>query len=200
MTKLAVVGEPARERSSGSATGVDGAAVATSAAGSETAGADGRDGRVTAAAVVSELRRLGHTLATAESLTGGLLGAAVTAVPGSSAAYRGGVIAYATDLKHTLLGVDADQLERFGAVDGDTAAAMAAGVRLRTAATVAVATTGVAGPGGQEGHPPGTVYLGWADERSASSVRLALSGTRDEIRTATVQAALDLVLDRLRST
>ncbi len=156
-----------------------------------------RDGRVTAAAVVSELRRLGHTLATAESLTGGLLGAAVTAVPGSSAAYRGGVIAYATDLKHTLLGVDADQLQRVGAVDGATAAAMAAGVRLLTAATVAVATTGVAGPAAQEGHPPGTVYLGWADERSASSVWLTLSGDRDQIRATTVVAALQLALDRL---
>ena len=150
-----------------------------------------------AADVVAGLRARGLTVATAESLTGGLLGAALTSVPGASAAYRGGVVAYATELKHTLLGVDADHLARAGAVDGGTAAAMAAGVRLRAGADIGVATTGVAGPAAQDGHPAGTVHLGWADATSATSVELALTGSRAEVRAATVAAALALVLERL---
>lgn len=150
-----------------------------------------------AAEVVAGLRARGLTVATAESLTGGLLGAALTSVPGASAVYRGGVVAYATELKHTLLGVDADHLARAGAVDGGTAAAMAAGVRVRAGADIGIATTGVAGPAAQDGHPAGTVHLGWADAGSASSVELALTGGRAEIRAATVAAALTLVRDRL---
>ncbi|WP_460445883.1 CinA family protein [Angustibacter aerolatus] len=112
-----------------------------------------------AADAARTLLAAGATVATAESLTGGMLGAALTAVPGVSAAYRGGVVSYATDLKHALLGVDADLLAREGAVHPDVARAMALGVRDRLGADWGIATTGVAGPDPQDGRPAGTVYV-----------------------------------------
>ncbi len=112
--------------------------------------------------VVRLLGERGLRLATAESLTGGLLAGAVTDVPGASRVFVGGVVAYATSLKHALLGVDADLLERVGAVDPDVAAQMADGVRRRLGADVGLATTGVAGPDPQDGHAPGTVFVGVA--------------------------------------
>ena len=99
-----------------------------------------------AARIVSALGERGQTLATAESLTGGMLGAAITAIPGASVVYRGGIVAYATELKTVLLGVPAGLLARHGPVHPDVAAAMAAGVRDRLGATWGLATTGVAGP------------------------------------------------------
>lgn len=110
--------------------------------------------------VVALLTRLGRTLATAESLTGGLVGAAITSVPGASHVYRGGVVSYATDLKHLLLGVDAGLLAQVGPVDAEVAEAMADGVRSRLTADVGLATTGVAGPEPQDGKAPGTVWIG----------------------------------------
>ena len=101
--------------------------------------------------IVAALTEQRRTIAVAESLTGGLLGATITAVPGASEVFRGGVIAYATDLKAALLGVPADLLAARGAVDADVAAAMAAGVQQRLGADVGVATTGVAGPDPAEG-------------------------------------------------
>lgn len=133
------------------------------------------------------------TLATAESLTGGLLGAALTAVPGSSQVYRGGVIAYATDVKATLLGVDEQLLTRAGPVDADVARAMAEGAARRFAATYAVATTGVAGPGPQAGLPPGRVHVAVAHPRGTDHRRLDLIGDRPVVRAATVVAALRLL-------
>src|SRR5512145_2743384 len=111
------------------------------------------------AEIIAALVRAGATVATAESLTGGLVSAALTSVPGASAAVRGGVVAYATDLKHELAGVPADTLRRDGPVAARTASAMATGVRRKCAATYGVATTGVAGPDAQDGHPPGTVHV-----------------------------------------
>ena len=125
----------------------------------------------------------GQTLATAESLTGGLVGAAITSVPGASAVYLGGVISYATPMKTVLAGVSPDVLAAHGPVAGATAIAMAAGVRERTGADWALATTGVAGPDPQDGHAPGL----------ASSRHLHLSGGRDAIRAAAVAAALELL-------
>lgn len=150
-----------------------------------------------AAEVVAALRVRELTVASAESLTGGLVGAALTSVSGASAVYRGGIVAYATDLKHTLLGVDAADLARDGAVAASTAAAMAAGVRDRTGADVGLATTGVAGPSPQEGHRPGTVHIALADAAGGTVRELALTGDREQIRAATVAAVLRLVLDRL---
>lgn len=153
-----------------------------------------------AAEVVAALRARGLTVATAESLTGGLVGAALTSVSGASAVYRGGIVAYATDLKHTLLGVGVADLARDGAVAAATAVAMADGVRSRTGADVGLATTGVAGPAPQEGHPPGTVHIALADGAGGTTRQLLLGGDREQIRGSTVEAVLRLALDRLTST
>lgn len=148
--------------------------------------------------VVSRLVDSGRTLATAESLTGGLLGAAVTDVAGSSAAYRGGVVAYATDRKQALLGVDHDLLARLGPVCAEVAESMAAGARAALVADLGVATTGVAGPEPQDGHAPGDVYVAVAGPDGVGRTRrLDLPGSRAAVRTATVEAALELVLDLL---
>jgi nicotinamide-nucleotide amidase len=151
-----------------------------------------------AADVVAALTARGQTLATAESLTGGLLGAAITAVPGASAAYVGGVVAYATPMKHRLAGVDADLLAAVGPVSERTAIALAAGVRAATGADWAVATTGVAGPASQDGHEPGEVWVGIAGPMlAATAVRYDFTGDRAAVRTAAVQAALALVAGAL---
>jgi len=147
-----------------------------------------------AAAVLARLGAAGQTLAVAESLTGGLLAATVVDVPGASTVFRGGVIAYATDLKHTLLGVDAGLLAARGPVDAEVAEQLAAGVAVRLGATWGLATTGVAGPDPADGHPPGTVFLGVHGPAGTLSVRLELAGTRPQIRRATVDAALRRLL------
>jgi len=145
--------------------------------------------------VVVALRSRGWTLAVAESLTGGLLGAAVTDVPGSSSVFRGGVTVYATDLKSTLLGVDAQLLTRVGPVAAETALAMAIGVRDRLGADCALATTGVAGPGSQGTHPAGEVHLAVAWPAGTRTLELRLRGDRDTVRQRTVDQALLLLLD-----
>ena len=153
------------------------------------------------AEIIANLVRAGATVATAESLTGGLVAAALTAVPGASAAVRGGVVAYATDLKHELAGVPADALRRDGPVAATTAGAMAAGVRRRCAATYGVATTGVAGPDAQDGHPPGTLHVAVAGPAGVRVESVAgLPGDRAAIREATVQHALDLLAQAITET
>lgn len=146
-------------------------------------------------AAIEGLRRATATVATAESLTGGLVAAALTAVPGASAVVRGGVIAYATDLKATLAGVPADLLERDGPVAASTAHEMAAGVRLRCASTYGVATTGVAGPDHQDGYPPGTLHVAVA---GPGGVRVesftGLAGDRAAVRRAAVRHAVELLI------
>ena len=138
------------------------------------------------------------TVATAESLTGGLLGAALTTTPGSSASYRGGAIVYATEAKAAALGVPAELLAERGAVDPDVALAMAAGARQRFGADYGLATTGVAGPAEQDGRPVGTVYVALTGPAIPDVVRAArFGGGRARIRRATVQLALDLLRRRL---
>jgi nicotinamide-nucleotide amidase len=150
---------------------------------------------VSAEAVLAALRTRGLTLATAESLTGGLVGAALTAVAGSSDVYRGGVVCYATDLKATLAGVPADVLDAHGPVAPETAAALARGVARACGADVGLATTGVAGPSPQDGHPVGEVYVAAALPGQEPEVRrLHLTGDREVVRTASVEAVLDLLL------
>jgi nicotinamide-nucleotide amidase len=146
-----------------------------------------------AARIVGLLTRRRQTVAVAESLTGGLLGAAITTVPGASVVFRGGVIAYATDLKAALLGVPAELLAERGAVDPDVAGAMAAGVARRLGATAGMATTGVAGPDPADGKPPGTVHIAVCAGGGAVVQTLALSGSRDEIRRGTVERSLRLL-------
>jgi nicotinamide-nucleotide amidase len=150
-----------------------------------------------AARIVTVLARRGQTLATAESLTGGLLGAAITAIPGASTVYRGGIVAYATELKAVLLGVPDGLLARHGPVHPSVAAAMAAGARDRLGATWGLATTGVAGPDPVDGLPPGTVHIA-ASAGTPATRSLALAGGRDEIRRDTVAAALKLLWERVR--
>jgi nicotinamide-nucleotide amidase len=147
-----------------------------------------------AAQVLALLAGRRETVATAESLTGGLLGAALTAVAGSSAVYRGGVVAYATDLKAALLGVPAGLLAQRGPIDAEVAQQMADGARVRLRATFGLATTGVAGPQPQDGRPVGTVFLGFAGPAHTRSRQLHLTGGRAAIRTAAVHAALNLLL------
>lgn len=157
------------------------------------------DGSTSSAAEVLDLLgRSGQSLAVAESLTGGLLAATLVAVPGASTVFRGGVVAYATDLKVTLLGVDRELVAARGAVDPQVAAQMAAGVRRSLGADVGVSTTGVAGPDPQDGQPPGTVYVAVDVGGGPAQVRaLVLAGDRAAVRAATVRAALSLVRDCL---
>lgn len=144
-----------------------------------------------AASAIAALVARGETLATAESLTGGLIGAALTTVPGSSAAYRGGLVTYATDLKHSLAGVPFDVLRRYGVISPETATAMASGVRAATGSDWGLAATGVAGPDPQEGHQPGEVWIGLAGPGfPATASRVDLDGDRDLVRTRAVSAAL----------
>ena len=151
-----------------------------------------------ASQVLDRLRAGGQTVAVAESLTGGLVAAALTDVPGSSAAFRGGVVAYATELKADLLGVDAVMLRRHGAVYPAVAAAMAEGVRARLGATYGVATTGVAGPDPSDGQPVGTAHIAVSVADDTVVRTIALTGDRHEIRRLTVEHALGLLLGRLR--
>lgn len=137
----------------------------------------------------------GKTLATAESCTGGGIGAALTAVPGSSAVYKGGIISYTNWVKHNLLGVDEEILETLGAVSAPVAQAMAAGARKTLQADVAVSVTGLAGPGGDEfGNPVGRVYIGYSDETVTLSREFTFSGNREDVRRQAAEEALKLIL------
>ena len=150
--------------------------------------------------VVGLLRERGEVLGTAESLTGGLLSGAVTSVPGSSAAYAGGLVTYATPLKVRLLGVPESLVAEHGVVSAECARAMAVGARERTGADWALATTGVAGPDRQEGHPAGTVHVGLAGpEGTVVARRLDLPGDRAAVRAGTVREALALLREVLLS-
>lgn len=148
--------------------------------------------------VVGACRSRGLTLATCESLTGGLLGAALTSVPGASAVYRGGLITYATDLKAALADVDRTRLAIHGPVDEQVACQMALGARARCGADWGIATTGVAGPDPQDGVPVGTVWIALAGpETKVAQTRaelLHLAGDRAQIREAAVEAALAMLL------
>ena len=137
------------------------------------------------------------TVAVAESLTGGLLGATLTSIAGSSRTFRGGVIAYATDLKERLLDVPGPLLDAEGAVSAHVAAAMAAGVRDTLGSTYGVALTGVAGPDPQDGNPPGTVFVAVAGPGDGQVRELMVAGDRQAVRAAAVDAAIDLLRDLL---
>lgn len=150
-----------------------------------------------AALVLARCSAQGWTLAAAESLTGGALTSAFVAVPGASAVLRGGVVAYATDLKASLLGVGDDVLARLGPVAAETALAMANGVRRATGSDVGLATTGVAGPDPQDGHAPGLVFVAVATPREERVAELHLAGGRAEVRAGAVEAVLRLAADLL---
>ena len=138
----------------------------------------------------------GKTLATAESCTGGGIGAALTAVPGSSAVYKGGIISYTNEVKEKLLGVPAEMLETYGAVSAPVAQAMAEGARKALQTDIAVSVTGLAGPGGDEyGNSVGTVFIGYADANKSYAKEYHFSGDREAVRQQAVQMALCAVLD-----
>ena len=138
----------------------------------------------------------GKTLATAESCTGGGIGAALTAVPGSSAVYKGGIISYTNEVKEKLLGVPAEILEAYGAVSEPVAQAMAVGARKALQTDIAVSVTGLAGPGGDEySNPVGTVFIGYADANKSYAKEYHFSGDREAVRQQALQMALCAVLD-----
>ena len=139
----------------------------------------------------------GKTLATAESCTGGGIGAALTAIPGSSAVYKGGIISYTNQVKEHLLGVSADVLEAHGAVSAPVAKVMAEGARKVLAADVAVSVTGLAGPGGDDyGNPVGTVFIGYSDEKVTLAKECHFDGDREAVRNAAIRGALALILEK----
>ena len=138
----------------------------------------------------------GKTLVTAESMTGGGIGAALTAVPGSSAVYKGGVVSYTDKVKKTVLGVDGELLAQYGAVSAPVAQAMAAGVRQLISASIAVSVTGLAGPGGDKfGNPVGTVFLGFESDGFSIVKQYRFSGDREAVRKQAVDEALKLILE-----
>jgi len=148
-----------------------------------------------AAGLLDALAARGWSVAVAESLTGGLVVASLVDVPGASSVVRGGVVAYATDLKATLLGVDPVLLAARGPVDPDVAMAMAQGVRHRLGADVGLATTGVAGPDPQGGHGPGTVHVAVATPATTRVLSLRLAGGRGQVRAGARDAVLALALE-----
>lgn len=142
--------------------------------------------------LLESLAARGWSLGTAESLTGGLLAATLVAVPGASRVFHGSVVAYDPGLKIEVLGVAADLVDRVGTVDREVASQMALGACRVLGVDVAIATTGVAGPGPSEGHPAGTVWLACATPSGVTARRLALTGDRSQVRSGAVEAALDL--------
>jgi nicotinamide-nucleotide amidase len=146
--------------------------------------------RARVAGLLDVLRERGLTVACAESLTGGLLLAVLTAVPGASAVVRGGLVVYATDTKATLAGVPADLLRRHGPVHPEVAAALASGAADRCGAACGIGLTGVAGPDPQHGVEPGTVHIGVHAPFGVSVKTLQADGDRNAVRIAAVQGAL----------
>lgn len=155
---------------------------------------------MSAAGLLEMLRERGWRVGAAESLTGGALCATLVDVPGASDVVAGGVVAYATELKHSVLGVDSELLAREGAVHPEVAEQMADGVRSALAIDarrleVGLATTGVAGPASPEGKPVGTVYIGVSTPLTTVSRRFHFDGDRSEIRAQTVEAAVGLLYE-----
>ncbi len=141
-------------------------------------------------------RLAGKTLVTAESCTGGGIGAALTAIPGSSVVYKGGVISYCNDVKMEILGVSREVLDRYGAVSLPVAEMMAKGVRNLLKADISVSVTGLAGPDGDAyGHQVGTVYVGYEDSSKAIAKKFLFDGDREAIRNHAIIAALNMILE-----
>jgi len=138
----------------------------------------------------------GKTLATAESCTGGMIGAMLTSVPGASKVYKGGIISYWSEVKQELLGVDEDDLKNLGPVSMQVAGSMAEGARKALQVDVAVSVTGLAGPDGDEyGRPVGTVFIGFCNGAKTLAKQYRFSGGREEVRRQAAEAALQLILE-----
>lgn len=161
-------------------------------------GAEDADGAARKFVALLTARAL--TVAAAESLTGGAVAAALVAVPGVSAVFQGGVVAYQNNLKVALLGVPAELLERRGSVDPQVAAAMARGVQRLTGARLAIATTGAAGPQAHECKPVGTVYIAVLLDQQLTIAARRFCGDRAQVRSAVVTAAVSLAAESIRRT
>lgn len=153
-----------------------------------------------AVSVIEALREKAMTLSTAESCTGGGIGFVLTAVPGSSAVYSGGVVSYSNDVKSQLLKVQSETLRQFGAVSEPTARAMAEGVRMLIGTDLAVSVTGIAGPASDDTRKPvGLVYIAVSSGNKTVVQEYIFTGGRDEVREQTIQAALKLLLKELNA-
>ncbi len=150
-----------------------------------------------ASEVIDRLRAADATIATAESLTGGLVCATLVSVPGASDVVLGGIVAYAPQAKTDLLGVDAGLISSHGTVDAEVAAQLAIGAREKFGATYGLSTTGVAGPDPSEGKSVGTVYLAVSGPGGVSATELHLDGDRDTVRTGAVDAVLSQLVATL---
>jgi len=148
--------------------------------------------------LVHVLADAGLTVATCESLTGGLVGATITSIPGASAVFRGGLITYASDLKAALAGVDAQWIAEHGVVNDTTARQMATGCAHSCQADLGLACTGVAGPDRQDGQRPGTVHIAVAHDAQVFTRQLSLSGERKAVRLGTVSALLEFTCHVIR--
>jgi len=148
--------------------------------------------------VIDRAREKGLTIATAESLTGGLIGATLTEIPGSSDVFLGGIMSYASEVKHEMLGVSKDVIEGPGVVSEECAVQMAEGARNALGASMAVSVTGIAGPGGAEpGKPVGTVWMAVSTADGTKACCFEFSGDRDDVRNQTVDSALKALLDAI---
>lgn len=154
----------------------------------------------TAAMLLEALRQKKETLTGAESLTGGAIAAGITAVPGASSVFRGAFVTYCDDVKHSVLGVPEEVLQRDGAISSACAAAMAEGAALKAHADMAYASTGNAGPSAQEGKPVGLVYTGVYYKGKAAAFAHHFTGDRESIRVQTVEAALRECLNAVNGT
>ncbi|MDR7168896.1 nicotinamide-nucleotide amidase [Nocardia kruczakiae] len=167
------------------------------ALGTDVAAADPLTAAPEAVELVATLTRIGQTVATAESLTAGLLAATIAGVPGASLVLRGGLIVYATDLKHRLAGVSEHTLAADGPVAAGTAEQLAVGARTECGADWGIGLTGVAGPDSQNGCPVGTVFLGLSGPGGTEVMRLQLAGDRWTIRMNAVRTAVAELLRRV---
>lgn len=148
--------------------------------------------------VVQKLKDKNLTLATAESCTGGGIGTAITAIPGSSACYKGGIICYTNEIKNALLGVDSAILSTFGAVSGETAEAMAKGAMKALNVDIAISVTGLAGPDGDDfGNPVGTVYIGICHKEAIFRKKFLFTGDRQQVREQATVEAFRMVLEQI---
>lgn len=143
-------------------------------------------------ALVEALRANGQSLSVAESLTGGALSSALVDIPGASEVFFGGVVAYTITAKREVLGVSEEDLEH-GVVSQEVAMAMAVRARVLFGTDFAISTTGVAGPGSQNSVEPGTIWIGCASNTETGAILIKLTGDRNQVRTAAVQAALEMV-------
>lgn len=144
--------------------------------------------------LVELLKASGKTCVTAESCTGGMIGSLITAVPGSSDVYLGGVVSYANSVKENVLGVSNNTLESFGAVSGECAREMALGVKKITGADIAVSVTGIAGPGGAtDDKPVGLVWFGIATNDTVRVEKAIFAGSRDDVRKSAAMHALGMI-------